>query len=311
MTNRTALFSRHQPGGVFTIEDVVRHPGAIFFVHSGTGTDAAGNGKNPDAPLDTLDYAVGLCTANKGDVIYVMPNHSETLTAAGQLNLDVAGISIIGLGQGEDRPIFLLDVAATTDINVTAASITLKNVVISAGHADVAVAIDLDATDFTLEDVEFRDNATNENFVVYIDCDNTDNACDRLTVRRCTAFSPDTGNDHFIAAVGDIDRLTVEDCWISIGVADGEAIIEASTGKDFTNCLIRRNAFFRLNTANVVVMESDTTDNTGLIYGNVVGHADAAGATPYDVTGARLLENYAIGVVDASGLLLPAVDDNS
>ena len=95
-----------------------------------------------------------------------------------------------------------------------------------------------------------------------------------------------------------------------MGVNDGEAIIEASTGKDFTNCLIRHNAFYRLNTDNVIAMESDTANNSGMIYDNFVGTADSAAATPWDVTGARLFQNYQVGVNDASGLLLPAVDDN-
>lgn len=310
---RTALFSRSQPGGVYTISDIEAHPGEIFFVDSGhaAASDAAGNGKNPDKPFATIDYAVGNCTANNGDVIYVMPGHTETLSDAGQLVFDVAGIKVIGLGHGESRPKIVHGTATDADVDITGASTYLKNLVFCADFADVAVSIDLDATDCTFEDCEWRDNASGENFVVYIDADDTANACDRLTVRRCTAFSPDTANDHFIATAGDMDRLTVEDCWVSLGVADGEAIIEAATGKDFTNCLILRNNFYRLNTANVVAMESDTAANSGIIAFNVVAHADTAAATPFDVTGARLIENYAIGVVDASALLLPAVDDNA
>ncbi len=38
---------------------------------------------------------------------------------------------------------------------------------------------------------------------------------------------------------------------------------------------------------------------------------DSDAATPYDITGAGLFENYALGAVDGSGLLLPAVDDNA
>lgn len=79
MTNKTPLFSRHQPGGVFTIVNETLTTGSIFFVHSGTGVNALGGGRNPDAPLATLDYAIGLCTANKGDMIFVMPGHAETL----------------------------------------------------------------------------------------------------------------------------------------------------------------------------------------------------------------------------------------
>src|SRR5690349_3795433 len=100
---RTALFSRHQPGGVFTVDDLAEHPGDIYFVGSGvTGaTDAAGYGKTPDAPFATLDYAIGQCTASQGDVIYLLPGHTETTTA---IALDVAGVRIIGLGWGRIRP---------------------------------------------------------------------------------------------------------------------------------------------------------------------------------------------------------------
>ena len=44
MTNRTALFSRHQPGGVFTVDDLEQHPGDIWFVDSGAtaASDATG-----------------------------------------------------------------------------------------------------------------------------------------------------------------------------------------------------------------------------------------------------------------------------
>lgn len=287
-------------------------PGNIFYVDSGlSGALDTNAGTTWATALATIDGAIGKCTANNGDVIFVAPGHTETITAAAGIVFDVAGVTVIGLGTGTNRPTISLTTANTADIDVTAANVTIKNVIFKAGFADISVCIDLDATDFTLEDCEFLDDAADENFVVYIDCDDTDNACDRLTVRNCTVISPDTANDHFIAAVGDIDRLTVEGCFISMGVADGEAVIEASTGKDFTNCLIRNNAIYRLNTANVIAMESDTTANSGMIYDNYVGTADTAAATPFDVTGARLFQNYQVGVVDASGLLLPAVDDNA
>lgn len=283
--------------------------GNQFYVDSGTGS-ASNDGLTWATALATIDSAVGKCTASNGDMIFVAPGHVETLAAAAGLVFDVAGVTVIGLGSGTLRPT-ISHGAAAADIDVTAANVTIKNVIFSANFADVAVGIDLDAKDFTLEDCEFVDAAVDKNFVVNIDCDDTNNACDRLTVRRCQAFSPDTANDHFIACVGDIDRLTVEDCFIQMGVADGEAIIEASTGKDFTNCLIRRNALLRYNTAHVIAMESDTSANTGMIYENYVGTADTASATPWDVTGAKLFQNYQLGEVDASGLLLPAVDGDS
>jgi hypothetical protein len=167
-TNRTALFHRAQPGGIAVIDDFTEHPGNIFFVDSGqttTGSDAVGYGRNPDAPFVTLDYAVAQCTGNQGDVIYVMPGHAETRSTTGNfLALDVAGISVIGLGKGADRPTFTLShtgAAAT----ISAASVHLENVVFVAGIDSVTAPLTISAADCSLKDVEFRDT-TDIEFVV-------------------------------------------------------------------------------------------------------------------------------------------------
>ena len=156
---RTALFSRQQPGGVFTVDDLGEHGGNIWFVGSDVSgaEDGAGFGKNPDAPFATLDYAIGKCTANNHDVIYLLPSHSETKSATGSLwAADVAGIHIRGLGRGADRPTFTFSHtgAATT---ITAASVTLENVVFVAGIDSVTAPLTISGADWTLKDVEFRD----------------------------------------------------------------------------------------------------------------------------------------------------------
>ena len=70
------------------------------------------------ATLATLDAAFALCTADKGYRIIILPNHSETVTGVGGITADVAGVSVIGLGIGAQRPRFLMDGAATvTQIN--------------------------------------------------------------------------------------------------------------------------------------------------------------------------------------------------
>ena len=158
---RTALFSQHQPGGVFTISNLEQHPGSIFFVHSGTGTDGAGYGQNPDAPVATLDYAVGLCTASKGDVIYILPGHAENLVSATALTMDVAGVAVIGLGRGSLRPTFSLTTHVGATWNITAANCTVKNVVIVGNFLNVAAAVTIGAAAHytTLQSVETRDTS--------------------------------------------------------------------------------------------------------------------------------------------------------
>lgn len=77
------LFSTYNPSGAFTVVDQSFTTGNIWFVGSATGTNGEGYGKSPAAPFATIDYAVGQATASNGDVIYVMPYHAETVSAAG------------------------------------------------------------------------------------------------------------------------------------------------------------------------------------------------------------------------------------
>jgi len=153
-SNRTALFSRRQPGGVFTVDDLREHPGEIFFVGSAvTGaTNGAGYGRNPDRPFATLDYAIGLCTDNQGDVIYVLPGHVETFIATNGFDADKAGIAIIGLGWGAARPRFVFD-HADAQVNIGAASVRVENVRFVADITGVVAAVQVEG----VTDVVFRD----------------------------------------------------------------------------------------------------------------------------------------------------------
>ena len=141
--SKTELFVRTQPGGVFSVVDNSVTTGAIWWVDSGsaTGADAVGYGQNPDAPFLTIDYAVGQCTAGDGDIIYAMPGHAETVSAAGGLDLDKIGIKIVGLGHGTLQPTVTLDTADTADIDVDAASITVENIHFKANFLDIAAAM--------------------------------------------------------------------------------------------------------------------------------------------------------------------------
>jgi len=86
------------------------HPGKVFYVNNSTvlaENGVGGSDGNPGTlqrPFSTIDYAIGRCTAGRGDIILVMPGHAETVTSATMINMDVAGVAIIGLGTGSSRP---------------------------------------------------------------------------------------------------------------------------------------------------------------------------------------------------------------
>lgn len=86
----------------------------------------------------TIDAAIGLCTANAGDTIYVLPGHTEAITS-GSIALDVAGVSIIGLGSGAAKPTLTFG-ATDSKISVTAANGKFENLRLVAGVADIVTA---------------------------------------------------------------------------------------------------------------------------------------------------------------------------
>jgi len=157
---RSALFSRKQSGGVFVIDGANEHPGNVWFVDSGqttTGADAVGYGRSPDKPVLTLDYAVGLCTASNGDVIYLMPGHAETIIADSGVDIDVAGVKVIGLGWGASRPTFTFTTAVTADFKLAAASIHVENILFLGGVDALTGVVEISGADCVLKDCEYRD----------------------------------------------------------------------------------------------------------------------------------------------------------
>lgn len=131
--------------------------GSIFYVDSVTGSNTANDGKTPEQPRASIDSAVGLCTANKGDHIICLPGHVETVTAAAGLDLDVAGITIVGLGSGDQRATINFTTATTADMDVDAADISMDNILFTGGIDALVNPIDVNADDFTLTNYEFRD----------------------------------------------------------------------------------------------------------------------------------------------------------
>lgn len=153
------------PQGV-TIRGVpltMAHPGKVFWVNnSGVLAEGGVGGSNGNPgtyqkPFASIDYAVGRCTASRGDIIAVMPGHVETVTAAAGLDLDVAGIAVIGLGAGSLRATINFTTATTADMDVDAANITLYNILFTGGVDALVAPIDVNAADCSIINCEWRD----------------------------------------------------------------------------------------------------------------------------------------------------------
>lgn len=260
MVNRSPLYYKKNPGSPDVVLDVSKFTGNMFYVDStATGKgDTVGHGTTPDAPFATLDYAIGLCTADVGDTIFVMPGHAETLTTAGAVTVDVAGINIVFLGTGEKRAKFTFTNTAAT-IAISAANVTMKGGLFINGVDAQVKMFNITGADLTFSEFEIRDNNAS------YQCTNpivTTAAADRLKLLDFVirANGGKTGAASAIKIVGGNDHIIVPK-WI-----DGDystALIEnVTTACDNIQIFGRGDfpAYLRTrNSADVIVTLVSTT----------------------------------------------------
>lgn len=132
-------------------------PGTQFYVSSVTGSDS-NDGLTMATALATIDAAINKCTANVGDVIWVMPAHVETLAIASAITADVAGITIIGMGILNDRPKITIGTLATATIVISAVSVAFLNIIVISALDGLDNALVVTGDD-CIVDIEFRDTS--------------------------------------------------------------------------------------------------------------------------------------------------------
>ena len=193
-----------------------------------------GDGKF-NRPFATIDTAINHASA--GDTILVKAGHTETITAAAGIDADVAGISIIGLGQGRRRPTISFTTADTADIDIDAANITIQNMVFDLdGVASLAAPIDVNAADFTLQGCEFiQSDATNQCLNVVASA----TAADRMRIVGNTFRSTTAGAVSAISLVGTEDGVEIIGNHFSGDWST--AAISNATGNVLTNLKIEDN----------------------------------------------------------------------
>jgi hypothetical protein len=277
----------------------VSHPGQIFFVNNSSviapggigGSD--GNPGSYQKPFSTLDYAIGRCTANRGDIIFVMPGHVETLATAAAIALDVAGVAVIGLGVGSLRPKLNFTATAAT-MTMSAANCSIKNILFTGGIDAVVSPLVISAADCTVEQCELRDvTGQMTNGIL------TTAAADRLKIldhvhRGDTA----AGTGAAIAIVGgDSIEITAKviDGNFSVGAIDVRTTATTNLWVHDIGRMYTRNA------ADILIVDTITA-STGQIGPNINGRlTDNAANITEAFTGATFVYMQPLNLVNLAG----------
>ena len=301
------------------------HSGDVFFVGNAASLtqrgQVVGADTNPgtfNRPLATLGAALGKCTANRGDIIFVKPGHIETLTAAGGITQSTAGVSVIGLGTYNTRPKFILGTIATTTYLVSGAHSFISNLWLQANFSNVATAFNVTAVGCTIDNCRFSNAGTNLDFLACITASGAANTADGLTVTNCNWTTVDTDDFGLINIANSLTDLTVIGNHMVTTSAQAVAascanLINCAAGAVLINADIGWNRVQNLMTQGELLISNNGSTSTGFCYNNYVQHADVTGTHDLgaDGTGLSLFQNLSVSTNILSGFVLPAVDVNN
>lgn len=286
-------------------------PSYADFQQEFKGFDAdGGNRIFPSIPAAIADANV---VGGRGDVLLVLPGHTESISSATALTMSKAGITVVGLGLGSLRPVITLDTANTATINVSGAGVVFQNCIFVSNFLAVAALFTLTtAKDFQLFNCEFRDTDATHNFIALVVTAATSNAADGLRIEQCKFFGAATsGAVKLVSAVGTNDRWSIQGNYYSSPTTNAGAVMPIATGKILTNLLMLNNTFNLKNasgTGTGYLITTDGSTNSGFIDGN---KDFALPTTPLPIT---LASGFSYGLnwhtdqADLAGYLVPAAD---
>lgn len=274
--------------------------GTVYFVSSVTGSND-NNGTDVSTPKATIAGAQSVATANKGDIVVILPGHTETVTTP--ITLSKAGVNYVGLGQGLLRPSITVN-AAVDAVSITAANVTLSNINFPAPETDDATAfVNVAAAGATLRGLRMIGSQTSKNVTDMI---TVASGGDDLLVEDCVAYN------------------TVVDCvsWLSLEAAVARPVIrnntvmgQFSTGvlmdeATATLCTIVGNTFKNTKAATAVVTFT-TGNSTGVMsYNFCPGRHTTIASNIVPGTGMDFNQNFVVEEAALNGILIPAADSD-
>lgn len=291
------------------------HPGNVFYVsnstvqlpgqHGGSNT----NSGTFDSPFSTIDYAIGRCTAGRGDMIVIKPGHAETLSAVGALAADVAGVGFIGLGSGASAPTLSISLATAGVINISAANTSWVNIRFVMAVADgEPISIGAGGDGVSFENCLFTDTSTVLNYLNFI---TVTSACDNLSFNNCVFIGKSASNDSFILMGALHDRFYMKDCQMQNNIAQTSVVGQVKTTGDVSNAWID-HCFFQSNIDGALHIDFDGTACSGAVSNCYFSSLDIAGAVALavDFSGGHVFNSFVSGEANLSGITVhgPYVD---
>ena len=252
------------------------------------------DGSHPDTALSTIDAAINLCTANQGDVIYVLPGHTETVANATTIVPDVAGISIIGLGRGTARPTITFT-NASGNIPISADNIVLENIHFTiSGTTDVTAGITITGEYALLKNITMKQSAATAEFVDGVVL-TTGGDYSEIDGFEFDGVLQGGSTQTAISITAALKNVRIRNMWAIATAATGiiENVTNAAVDLVIENVMLEQ----RHSSRDECIMTTTTT--TGFINGAVLRTATDDTAGMDAISGDLNMQLYNIGIVNA------------
>ena len=282
-------------------------PGKVYFVNNSTigpeGMATASNdnsGESQLEPLSTIAGAVTKAAASRGDIVYVMPGHAETATAA--ITLSKAGMRFIGVGHGSLTPTITGNFAGDA-VNITGANVWFENFRFGAPLTDAQTSfINVSGANCTIKKIRGIGSVATENVV---DCITLASGANYCTIDGVEFFNTVVAVNSFLSIEAAVARLIVKN-FFAFGDVAGSGIIDAATATQ----IYLENV--RIGTVGTTKAAATLDSNpTGMVVNCSFAGTSATLADNAALgTGLRLFDVKVLEETDgtAQGALIPAVD---
>jgi hypothetical protein len=228
-----------------------------------------------------------------------LPGHTEACIAAGTITVSKAGVTILGVGYGRQRPVITYTTAVGASFDITAANVRVENVVFNGTGVDAVTAmVNVSAADAQFVNCEFETgNATNQATLAVL----TTAAADRILFDGCHFHgSADAGTAAAIRVVGGDSGRVLNSVFIGNYTTTLGAIDNATTA--CTNFTVRDNCIYNRTASSTKAMTFQA-GSTGQIARNYMqilsGTAPITGAAMSWVGG-----NYYAATIATAGTLI-------
>jgi hypothetical protein len=181
--------------------------GRTLYVNANStrGGDTGRSGLDPGNPLATIVQAVA--NARAGDQIVVRGPHTETIDSAAKLDVNLADLSIIGLGFGHRRPMIRVNTTTAAYVKVSAAGCYMENLRFDGGLDAITKLLEVAADDFVGINLEVSQTTGQPVTAILL----TD--ADRSKILGLKAIQDGAGATRCIDLVGG-DDIEIADCSI-------------------------------------------------------------------------------------------------